>query len=141
MILSSEDSKFGIEKQIKMKRKIEDFLRELQPEHAEAALAEFNKPESKEWRERQKNSTEVSNLADAIYNAFRWMQSDKGLHYWNSIVESILHNSYIFPPPQESQDEIWEDVRNVLDGGGKIVDDEWVRPYEYLKSKYKITKL
>jgi len=119
-----------------MKRKIEDFLRELQPEHAEAALIEFNKPESKEWRGEKGKHGFVESHKEALWYAFQWVED-----FWIHVYQSLHDKTYIFPSPQESQDEIWDDVRNVLDGGGKIVDDEWVRPYEYLKSKYKIERI
>jgi len=102
LILPSKYSKFGIEKQIKMKRKIEDFLRELQPEHAEAALAEFNDSHNVDWRYECSHDGLAESHEQAIWEGIHFGRSNTD---WFTIHEQLANGTYIFPSPQESQDQ------------------------------------
>ena len=139
-----------------MKRKIEDFLRELQPEHASEAIKEYNNYRmTNRWALSDNESIDHS---DALAGAFDWTKSEKGYVYWGNIFGELLKGSYIFPTKEESQDEKENIIYNfekmiylserLLDfemGDGddnyKKMINEAKESVEELKSKYKISRL
>jgi len=122
-----------------MKRKIEDFLRELQPEHAEAALAEFNKPESAKWRIEAERNAFAESHEEALWHAFPFGRSNTA---WTIVHEQLENGTYIFPSPQESQDELWKEYERLYSlEYGQISTTVFSKFHELRKSKFKIERI